>query len=68
VRIAYLDEAGTSSETAEPFLVVGGVLIQGDNDWYPVEANANQIIKNYVPASLRDGFSFHATHLFGGNK
>jgi hypothetical protein len=68
VRIAYLDEAGTSSETAEPFLVVGGVLVHGDNDWYPVETHANQIIKNYVPATLREGFSFHAMHLFGGNK
>jgi hypothetical protein len=67
VRIAYFDEAGTSKPSAEPYLVVGGVLIHGDTEWQPVESAMLQIKETLVPPKLREQFVFHAMHLFGGH-
>jgi hypothetical protein len=64
VRIAYFDEAGTASETQEPFTVVGGVLLQGDTQWHPLEVHLQKLIGSYVPKELQPNFVFHGTHLF----
>jgi Protein of unknown function (DUF3800) len=64
VRVAYFDEAGVADEKQEPYLVVAGVMIHGDDQWFPVENQAQQIVDTQVPESLREGFEFHATHLF----
>ena len=64
MRIAYFDDAGTSSEEQEPFAVVGGVLIHGDREWRAIEADMKHIIEQQVPQSLQANFYFHATHLF----
>ncbi len=67
MRIAYFDEAGTSKEAQEPYLVVGGALIHGDREWQPIEFACDMIIETLVPPELRDGFVFHAMHLHGGH-
>jgi hypothetical protein len=68
VRIAYFDEAGIAHEKQEPYLVVAGVMIHGDSQWFPVELQAQRIIDAQVPASLRAGFEFHAAYLFSDHK
>ena len=68
VRIAYFDEAGTAKEKQEPYLVVGGVLIHGDQEWQPIEFACDMIVETLVPPELRAGFVFHAMHLHGGHE
>jgi hypothetical protein len=68
VRIAYFDEAGAAAEEQEPFFVVGGVLIHGDGEWFPIEHRTRRIIETYVPEPLQRNFHFHAMHLFGDHK
>jgi hypothetical protein len=68
MRVAYFDEAGIAAEAQEPYLVVGGVLIHGDDQWQPVEMRAHQIVQNLVPEALRTDFFFHATRLFSDHK
>ena len=53
MRIAYFDEAGTAKESQEPYLVVGGLLIHGDQEWQLIEVARKQIIDTFVPPSLR---------------
>jgi len=48
--------------------VLGGILIHGDLQWFPVEHYANEIIENMVPAQLKENFCFHATSLFSDDK
>jgi hypothetical protein len=36
VRLAYLHEAGISKTTDEPYLVVAGIILHGDEHWRPV--------------------------------
>jgi hypothetical protein len=64
MRIAYFDEAGVAHEAQEPYLVVGGVLIHGDQQWQPVEYRAKKIIETHVPEKFGSDFAFHAMHLF----
>jgi len=66
VRLAYFDEAGVSRAREEPFLVVSGVLIHGDNQLARVEQALDTLVEKHVPKEQRDGFIFHAFHLFGG--
>jgi hypothetical protein len=68
VRIAYFDEAGTASETQEPYLVVAAVAIHGDTEWQPIEHHAHQIIQTLVPEELQARFCFHARELFSDDK
>jgi hypothetical protein len=68
VRIAYFDEAGTASETQEPYLVVAATAIHGDTEWHPIEHHAAQIVQTLVPAELQPTFTFHATKLYSGDE
>ncbi|MGO9058938.1 MAG: DUF3800 domain-containing protein [Candidatus Binataceae bacterium] len=68
MRIAYFDEAGTSSEEQPPYLVIGGALIHGDVRWQPIEIRANEIIETLVPPEIGRNFFFHATRLFSDHK
>jgi len=68
VRIVYFDEAGTSSNVQEPYLVVAGIIVHGDTQWLPIETYQRQIIDTLVPQELRAGFHFHAERLFSDHK
>jgi hypothetical protein len=63
-----MDEAGLSKPDEEPFLVVAGVIIQGDNVLNGVEAQLERIMKRHIPTGHWDNFVFHATELFNGGK
>jgi hypothetical protein len=68
VRLVYLDEAGISNIKEEPFLVVAGVIIHSDNQWKMVENRLSEIVIEYIPENMRDGFIFQAKELFNGGK
>ncbi|MEA2993145.1 MAG: hypothetical protein QOD40_2065 [Alphaproteobacteria bacterium] len=66
--MVYLDEAGISSPTHEPFVVVAGVVIHADRQWKMIEQYLSDMADHYVPPAKRHGFVFHATELFSGGK
>ena len=66
MRLIYTDEAGTSAN--EPVCVVAAVIVHGDHQWRPLEAEMRRIVAQRVPARLREGFVFHATEIFSGGK
>lgn len=37
VQLVYLDEAGISNRTHEPYLVVAGVIVNADKKWKELE-------------------------------
>jgi hypothetical protein len=65
VRIAYLDEAGMSSD--EPQWIVAGVIIHGDSHYVALHDELDDI-RQMLPEDIRDGFVFHAKELFNGGK
>lgn len=68
VRLLYLDESGTSNNGREPWLIVAGVLIDGDRHYKAVCDRLNQIKKDNIPEEHWENFRFHATELFSGGK
>jgi Protein of unknown function (DUF3800) len=68
VRLAYLDEAGISDVQQEPYLVVAGVILNGDQDWQPIERHLKSISRRHLPEDDRDGFIFHAKDIWHGAK
>jgi hypothetical protein len=66
VRLVYLDEAGLSKPSEEPFLVVAGVIIHADNQLTAIERYLERIARKHVRAELLDGFIFHAKEIFNG--
>jgi hypothetical protein len=68
VRLVYIDEAGISKPTQEPFVVVAGVIVHGDRDLNGIESQLERIMLRHIPERLRDGFVFHATEVFHGGK
>jgi Protein of unknown function (DUF3800) len=68
VRLVYIDEAGISKPTEEPFVVVAGVIAHGDHDLNGIENRLQRIMLRHIPERLREGFVFHATEVFNGGK
>lgn len=65
VRYVFVDEAGTSAK--EPVTVVVGIIANADKHVMSAEALALETLGG-VPQSLKDGFVFHATQVFGDRK
>ena len=68
MRLIYVDEAGISSITQEPFLVVAGVIVDADKQFKSVQAYLDELVEKHIPKDRRDGFAFHAMELFHGTK
>lgn len=68
MRLIYLDEAGTSHPGQEPFLVVAGVVVHGDEQWKLIEDDLTNLVAETIPEPDRDGFVFHALELFNGGR
>ncbi len=66
MRLAYIDEAGISNPTQEPYLVVAGVIVHGDGQMAQVRSQLRKVVKNWIPPEQQEGFIFHATELFNG--
>jgi Protein of unknown function (DUF3800) len=68
VRLVYMDEAGISKASEEPFVVVAGVVVHADTKLNGVEAALEGILRRNIPERLRDGFVFSAKEVFNGGK
>ena len=66
VRFAYFDEAGISNLQQEPVVVVGGVLVDADQQWKALKEHFTGLVERFVPADERGGFVFHATDIWQG--
>ena len=66
MRLVYMDEAGISKATQEPFVVVAGAVIDADRVLNGVESQLERIMQRHIPERYRDGCVFHATELFNG--
>ena len=66
MRLAFMDEAGISRPEEEPFLVVAGIIVDGDNALNGVENQLERIMKRHIPPEFWDDFVFHASELFNG--
>jgi hypothetical protein len=68
VRLVYLDEAGLSNPSQEPFLVVAGVVVNADKQLNAIENHLEKLMHRHIPPEYHDGFVFTAKHIFNGNK
>jgi uncharacterized protein DUF3800 len=66
VRIAFLDEGGISQH--ENFVVVAGAIVHGDEQLIPLETKLEDLVRKHIPEKDRDGFVFHAAHIWSGAK
>jgi hypothetical protein len=64
LRFTYVDESGISEH--EPFVVVAGVLIDGDNVLAPVEDHLEALMHEHIPETDWDKFYFHAKDIWQG--
>lgn len=64
MRFTYVDESGTSQH--EPFVVVAGVLLNGDDQLALVEDHLESLVRKFIPESDWEGFYFHATDIWSG--
>ena len=66
MRIAYLDESGTSR--GEQLAVVAGLVIDGDNQLIAVEEHIERLVDKHIHEDDRKEFFFHATNIWSGTK
>ena len=59
MRFVFLDEGGISQH--EPFVVVAGVIVHGDEQLIPLEKKLDRLIRKHIPEEQQPGFVFHAT-------
>jgi Protein of unknown function (DUF3800) len=71
VRVAYLDEAGTSKADEEPYFVVAGVILAPDGQWNEVEAWIRGLAIDYLGEKAYPGwghnYCFHAKDIWHGS-
>jgi hypothetical protein len=65
VRLTYLDEAGISNPRQEPYLVIAGIILHGDQHWRPLEEELRAIGRRYLPDEAKP--LFHAKDIFHGS-
>jgi hypothetical protein len=68
VRLVYLDEAGLSNPSQEPFLVVAGIVVNADKQLNAIENYLENLMHRHIPPEHHEGFVFSAKHIFNGNK
>lgn len=66
MRLIYFDEAGLANPRHEPFLVVAGIMVHGDEQLNKVKIELERLLWRHVPPHQRSAFVFHATELFNG--
>jgi hypothetical protein len=64
VRFVFLDEGGISQH--EPFVVVAGVIVHGDEQLIPLEKELDRLIRKHIPPEQQPGFVFHAKDIWSG--
>jgi hypothetical protein len=66
MRLVYMDESGIAPH--EPYMVMTGVMIEGDTQLVAVENHLDILVQKHIPENDRDGFIFHATDIWSGKK
>ncbi|MCG6205116.1 DUF3800 domain-containing protein [Rhodopseudomonas sp. HC1] len=70
MQLVYLDEAGISNRVHEPYLVVGGVIVNADKKWKLLEQHlstlAEELVPEYVPY-YGHRLIFHAKDIWHGS-
>src|SRR5438552_1795402 len=61
-RSVYLDESGTDIHSS--VAVVAAVIVDNDKQWKPVERYIYDLIQEFAPPDIQDGFVLHAKDLF----
>ena len=51
VRLVYVDEAGFGRPDEEPFLVVGGVIVNADTILNGIENQLERLIERHIPVT-----------------
>jgi hypothetical protein len=64
VRFVFIDEGGISRD--EPFAVVAGVFVHGDEQLIPLEKELERLKQKYIPEEEQKDFVFHATEIWSG--
>jgi len=64
VRLVYVDEAGLSLR--EPLVIVAAVIVDADRVLVDASRHLLELIEKWIPTHQRNGFVFHAGHLFNG--
>lgn len=67
-RFVYLDESGIANPAQEPWVVVGGIIVEPDRHWMALEERLRDLADEYAPPEHREGFVFHAMELWSGGK
>lgn len=74
MRIAFLDEAGASKVSEEPYFVVAGVLVEPDGQYDGIAEYLNSIVEQLFPGqkdmplnSVGKPFIFHAKDIWHGS-
>jgi hypothetical protein len=67
VRILYLDESGTGKIAREPYLVIAGVLVDGDGQWLPLKKHLQSLLEGAVPAGQPMPSYLHAADIYHGS-
>src|SRR5579872_7378774 len=66
MRLVYLDEAGLSKPSEEPFSVVCGAIVHADHKLTAIERHLDGIASRNIRNEFLDEFVFHAHELFNG--
>ncbi len=68
VRLTYFDDAGLFNKKQEPFIVIGGCIVNADCQLDALERAIRSIAECFIPKQDLPGFVFHATELWSGGK
>ncbi|GJD34002.1 DUF3800 domain-containing protein [Methylobacterium aerolatum] len=70
MQLVYLDEAGISRRSDEPYVVVAGVIVNADQKWKSIEDRFIDLTDKYVPdyeSTYGQPFIFHAMDIWHGS-
>lgn len=68
MRLTYFDDAGLFNAQQEPFIVIGGIIVNGDEQLIPLENAIDALVRKHIPEKDWNGFVFHATELWSGGR
>jgi hypothetical protein len=68
LRLTYFDDAGLFNSQHEPFIVIGGMVVHGDDQLIPLENRLDELVEKHISIEDRNGFIFHAMEIWSGGR
>lgn len=68
MRLVYIDEAGISNISDEPYVVVAGFILNADQDWQAIDRHLKSLMRKHLPEVHRYNGIFHALDIFHGKR